>query len=258
MNPLNNSENYTLVTGASSGIGKAIAKEFAERSHNLVLVARNKKVLEELANQWSTYYKINILVVSINLQEENAAKSIYEWCQTRNIKVDALINNAGTGLFGAFDKLSIDEQINMIALNVNSLVRLAYYFVPDLKKHKKGYILNVASIAAFYPLPYYSVYGATKAFVLSFTEALRHELRHSTITVSCLCPGDTNTNFFNNAGNTNKKRSLMSPKSVAKVAVDSLFDNKSVIFPGNMKLVSKVPRFILKKIIARRVSKYKL
>lgn len=258
MNVLNNCEEYTLVTGASSGIGKEIAKEFAIRGRNLVLIARNKNALEELANQLNTNYKVNVLFVSIDLLEENASKSIYEWCKERNIKIQAIINNAGVGLFGEFHNLSVEKQISMIALNINSLVGLVHYFIPELKKRKKGYILNVASIAALYPLPYYSVYGATKAFVLSFTEALRHELRHSNITVSCLCPGDTNTNFFKNAGNTNQKKFLMPPENVAKVAVDSLLKNKSVIFPGNMKLISKIPRFILKKIIARRVSKYEL
>ncbi|MCO7127700.1 SDR family NAD(P)-dependent oxidoreductase [Sporolactobacillus shoreicorticis] len=120
------------------------------------------------------------------------------------------------------------------------------------------HIVNVASLAALYPLPYYSVYGASKAFVLSFSEALNYELRHSAISVSCLCPGDTNTNFFYNAGNTNKKKSLMSAERVAKAAVDGLYNKKTTIFPGSMKLISKIPRAVLKKVIAMRVSKYKI
>lgn len=121
-----------------------------------------------------------------------------------------------------------------------------------------GSILNVASMAALYPLPYYSVYGATKAFVLSFTEALRYEMRHTKLKISCLCPGDTDTNFFHHAGNENKKTSLMPPQLVAETAVMKLMGNVPVIFPGSMKLVSKIPGFILRRIVFRRVTTYKL
>ncbi|WP_310832472.1 SDR family NAD(P)-dependent oxidoreductase [Paenibacillus pedocola] len=258
MNLSNHSETYTLVTGASSGIGKEIARELAKRGHHLVLTARSEEKLQELAAEWNTLYKIHVHIVSLDLTEKNAAESIYMWCKQRNITIDAIINNAGAGLFGEFHTLNLDDQLNIIALNINSLVGITHYFIPDLEQLEKGYILNVASIAALYPLPYYSVYGATKAFVLSFSEALRHELRHSNITVSCLCPGDTNTDFFRNARNTNIKKSLMPPEQVAKAAVDALYRNTPVVFPGNMKLISMIPRLLLKKIISRRVSKYNL
>lgn len=256
MNVSNRSGVYTLVTGASSGIGKEMARELAKRGNNLVLTARNEEKLQELAAEWNTLYKIHVHVVALDLMKKNAAESIYMWCKQRKLTIGTIINNAGAGLFGEFHTLNLEDQLNIITLNINSLVGITHYFIPDLKQLEKGYILNVASIAALYPLPYYSVYGATKAFVLSFSEALRHELRLSNITVRCLCPGDTDTDFFRNARNTNLKKSLMPPEQVAKAAVDSLYSNTPVIFPGNMKLISMIPRLLLKKIITKRVSKY--
>jgi short-subunit dehydrogenase len=191
-----------------------------------------------------------------DLSEKDSAKSIYEWCTEKKITINIIVNDAGRGLFGQFYNLSIEEQINMINLNISSLVMLNYYFIPDLLKLSKGYILNVASIAALYPLPYYSVYGATKAFVLSFTEALRYELKNSNIIVSCLCPGDTDTSFFMNAGNKKKKRPSISPHAVADVAVNSLLKGEAVIFPNQARLIAKLPRTFLKQKVFKRVSQY--
>ena len=197
--------------------------------------------------------------IACDLSKKDTPKTIYEWCISENIIIDTIVNNAGRALFGKFNNLHIEEQMNMIDLNISSLVQLNYYFIPDLLKLSRGYILNVASIAALYPLPCYSVYGATKSFVLSYTEALRQELINSNIIVSCLCPGDTNTDFFINAGNVYKRKPTMSAQFVASVAIDSLFKNKSIIYPGSgTKLMSKIPRSILKRIIFKRMEKYNI
>lgn len=259
MNLSNNfKEEYTLVTGASGGIGREIAEEFARRGNNLVLVARNRSALENISKNFEKAYNIKVFVISINLSKKESPKTIYDLCMENHIKVNALINNAGAGIFGEFEKLDIEKQEDIINLNINNLVKLTHYFIAELKKCTKGYILNVASIAAFYPLPYYSVYGATKAFVLSFTEALRFEMRDSSLNICCLCPGDTGTNFFNSAGNRNKKKNLMSPKELAEIGVNSLFNNEAVIRPKLVKVITSIPRGILKKLIAKRLSKYKL
>lgn len=258
MNSINNCNTYTLVTGASGGIGREIAEECARRGSNLVLVARSKNTLENLAKKFKESYKVKVFILPIDLLKKESPKIIYDWCMENNIQISSLINNAGAAIFGEFDKLDIEKQTNIINLNISNLVKLTYYFISELKKCPKGYVLNVASVAAFYPLPYYSVYGATKAFVLSFTEALRFEMRDSNLNICCLCPGDTDTNFFNSAGNKNKKKSLMSPQIVAKIAVSSLFNNEALIRPKAVKLITRIPRCILTKLIARRVSKYKL
>ncbi|HPR92975.1 MAG TPA: SDR family oxidoreductase [Syntrophomonadaceae bacterium] len=258
MGTSNISESYTLITGASDGIGREMAELFAQKGNNLVLVARRKNILEDISENLIKLYKVKILTMPCDLSEKETPKAIYEWCKGKDIIIDTIVNNAGRGLFGQFNNIDIEEQINMINLNISSLVMLNYYFIPDLLKLSKGFILNVASIAALYPLPYYSVYGATKAFVLSFTEALRYELRNSNIIVSCLCPGDTDTNFFINAGNEKRKKPSTSPHVVADVAVRSLFRDEPVIFPDKAKLIAKIPRFILKKKVFKRISKYKV
>lgn len=258
MGTSNISEYYTLITGASDGIGREMAELFAQKGNNLVLVARRENILEEISVKLKKLYEVIILTIPCDLSEKETPKVIYEWCKEKNIIIDTIVNDAGRGLFGQFNNLDIEDQINMINLNISSLVKLNYYFIPDLLKLSRGYILNVASIAALYPLPYYSVYGATKAFVLSFTEALRYELHDSNIIVSCLCPGDTDTNFFKNAGNQKKRRPATSPHIVANVAVNSLYKNEAVIFPAKAKFIAKIPRYILKKKILKRISNYKV
>ncbi|MEN6349759.1 MAG: SDR family oxidoreductase [Syntrophomonas sp.] len=256
MGTSNISQSYTLITGASDGIGREMAELFAQKGNNLVLVARRKNILEDISEKLTKLYKVKVLVIPCDLSEKENPKAVYEWCKKKGIVIDTIVNNAGRGLFGQFNSIDIEEQINMINLNISSLVMLNYYFIPDLLKLSKGFILNVASIAALYPLPYYSVYGATKAFVLSFTEALRYELRNSNVIVSCLCPGDTDTNFFINAGNKEKKRPSNSPHSVAYVAVNSLSQGEPVIFNNKAKFIAKMPRSILKKKVFKRMSKY--
>lgn len=258
METVNKTKTYTLITGASGGIGKEIAELFAKKGNNLLLISRRKSVLDAISSNFENLYHVKVLTIPCDLSLKETPKIIYEWCKEKNIIIDTIINNAGMGLFGQFHSLDMEEQLSMIELNINCLVKLNYYFIPDLLKLSKGYILNVASIAALYPLPYYSVYGATKAFVLSFTEALRHELSNSNIIVSCLCPGDTDTNFFKNAGNMSKKKPMMSSKYVADAAVSSLLMDKPVIYPGTTKLITKIPRAILRKIVIKRISHYKL
>ncbi len=255
MNQLNNIK-FTLITGASHGIGKALAEECAARNMNLILVARSEQALIELAGKLKHKYHIEVLHYIADLTEAGSVKALYHWCKSNNYTVDILINNAGMGLFGNFEKIDIDKQMNLIQLNIESIVQMSYYFLPMLNNQNKAYLLNVASLAALYPLPYYSTYGASKAFVLSFTEALRFEYRNNPIQISCLCPGDTKTKFFEDAGNHNKHGKLMDPTMVAKVGLSELLAGKSVIFPASVKWIARIPKSLLKKIVAKRTTTY--
>lgn len=251
-----NTETYTLITGASRGIGKSLAEVFAQKGNNLILVARSKDDLEKVLAALTEKYNVKVFSIVIDLCAEGAAKTVFDQCAEKGFIVDTLVNNAGAACFGAFDRLDIENQMNTIKLNINSLVELTHYFIPQLKKLSSGYILNVASIVSLYPVPYFSVYAATKAFVLSFTQAVRYELRNTNIKVSCLCPGDTGTGFFDNAGLKNAKVSFMPPETVAKIAVDGLYRNKAVIFPKYVKYIAGTPKFILKRVVAAKISEY--
>ncbi|MCL1901703.1 MAG: SDR family oxidoreductase [Firmicutes bacterium] len=247
---------YALITGASKGIGREIAFRLAKKGNNLILVARNLDDLEKISAKLEKTYNVKIFNISADLCKDTAAEEIYKQCIENNLAVNMLINNAGAATFGRFDKIDIKKQLNTIKLNVNSLIELTYYFIPELKKHSNSFILNVSSIVSLYPVPYFSVYAASKAFVLSFTKALMYELKKTTIKVSCLCPGDTDTGFFNTAGLNGVKASFMKPETVAKIAVKKLLKNKAVIFPKNVKIIAKIPKPLLKRIVASRVSKY--
>jgi short-subunit dehydrogenase len=192
--------NYTgktaLITGASSGIGEAFAPILAARGMNLVLVARSEDKLRARAQALSEQYGIRADVVPADLCRAGAAQEVYRRTQELGVPVDLLVNNAGFGTYGGFDTLAPEREHEEIMLNVTALVDLAHAFVPAMAERKAGGIINVASIAAFQPLPYHAVYGASKAFVLSFSLALWAEYRTRGVRVVALCPGPTATNFF--------------------------------------------------------------
>ena len=185
-----------LITGASSGIGEAFAHILAARGMNLVLVARSEDKLRQLSQQLSEQHGIRADVVPADLCREGAVQEVYRRTQALGIPVDLLVNNAGFGTYGDFDTLTPEREHEEIMLNVTALVDLAHACVPAMAERKAGGIINVASIAAFQPLPYHAVYGASKAFVLSFSLALWAEYREQGVRVVALCPGPTATNFF--------------------------------------------------------------
>jgi short-subunit dehydrogenase len=185
-----------LITGASSGIGEAFAHILAARGMNLVLVARSADKLRALAQALSEQHGIRADVVPADLCREGAAQEVYQRTQALGVPVDLLVNNAGFGTYGGFDTLTSEREHEEIMLNVTALVDLTHAFVPPMRERKEGGIINVASIAAFQSLPYQAVYGASKAFVLSFSLALWAEYRKLGVRVVALCPGPTATNFF--------------------------------------------------------------
>lgn len=222
-----------LVTGASSGIGKDIAIKLSELGYDLVLVARNKKLLEEVAKACKT----NTEVFACDLSVVDNCKKLH----SKYKDIDVLINNAGYGLFGSFDKTDLDKELNMIDLNIKSVHVLTKLYLKDMIKKDSGRILNVASSAAFLPGPLMNTYYSTKSYVYRLTTAIFEELRRikSNVKVSVLCPGPVDTNFNNVAGVKFAFKSLSS-KYVADYAVDKLLKNKLVIVPGFINKISRI------------------
>lgn len=224
-----------LITGASNGIGKELAYHFAKDGVNLVLVARSEDKLQELKKELMGKWDIQVEVMSRDLSKMEEVQSLDKELKEKQIKIQYLINNAGYGLFGNFTETNMDEELNMIDLNIKSLTLLTKLLVKDMVKNGEGRILNVASTAAFQPGPLMAVYYATKAYVLSFTEALENELQGTGVYVSALCPGPTETGFGDRANLSSSKLfkgKLMSVTEVAEAAYAGLTSGKSLIIPG--------------------------
>lgn len=228
---------FALVTGGSKGIGREIALNLASKKYDLLLVARNEEELNSAAKEISSKYGVAVKIFACDLSVENSAQTVFSWADTNSYEVEILVNNAGYGLWGYFDELSLVEQQKMLRVNINALVELSYLFLPKLKKMRSAYILNVASTAAYQAVATLSLYAASKSFVLLFSRGLRQELSKTSVSVSCLSPGATSTNFTKRAG---MKGSLedfaekMSMKSdiVAKIGVEGMFARKAEIIAG--------------------------
>ena len=227
-----------LVTGASSGIGYEISKYLAKRGYDIIAVARNRQALENLRKEIET----NVQIFCIDLSIIDNCIKLYE--KFKEDDIDVLINNAGFGMYGSFDILDINKEIEMINVNILACDILTKLFLKDMKKKNAGYILNVGSIAGFMPGPLMSSYYASKSYVVKLTQAIRKELKKnkSGVSISVLCPGPINTNFNNTAGVKFAVRPLSS-EYVAKYAVDMLFKKKLVIVPG---FTIKLARFFSK------------
>lgn len=185
---------YTLVTGGSSGIGKSLATECARRGMNLVLVALPGPELEQTAKDLTNRFSIDVRTLAINLNEPDAPRKVYDWCCEKNLSINFLINNAGLAGTTVFDQSDPDYSDSRILLNIRALTLITRYFVPMLKKHNHSIILNIASLSAFFPIPFKSVYSATKSYVVSFSRSLGLELKRFGIQVSVLCPNGVETN----------------------------------------------------------------
>lgn len=213
-----------LVTGASSGIGKDIAIELAGRGYALVLVARRTDKLEEVKNIVNTDCKI----IGCDL---SASQNCMELCNKLDEDIDVVVNCAGFGVFGEFSKTDLESEINMISTNITALHILTKHFIKKFVEKKSGYILNVASAAAFAPGPMFSSYYASKAYVLRLTQAIAEEVHGTGVYVGALCPGTVNTEF-NSVANVGDGVGAMSSSFVAKYAVKKMFDKKNIIIPG--------------------------
>ncbi|MEP1445059.1 MAG: SDR family oxidoreductase [Paraglaciecola sp.] len=251
-----NFENTTiLITGASSGIGKEFAKQFASKGANLILTARTHSDLMNLAEYLESEHT-NILIKTIpaDLSEPNGARKLYEKISDLGLPVDYLINNAGFGKFCEFSGESFETYHRMLMLNINALVELTHLCLPAMKDKNSGGIINVASIASFQPLPYQTVYGASKAFVLSFSEALTGELLDTNIRIMALCPGTTESRFMENANADTSKMDLAPASEVVRSALIGYEKNRIYTVSGKMNyLMSLIPRLVSRKTTVRIV-----
>ena len=240
----------TLITGASAGLGAEFARQCAARGERVVLVARRKERLEELAEQIG-----GAEIIVADLSEPGAGTKVVAEAMTRDLWIRTLINNAGFGLIGKFEELSLARQLEMIDLNVRALTNLTYVVLNDMRLRGEGAILNVASTAAFQPGPKMAVYFATKAFVLSLTEALHEELKPHGIKVSCLCPGPTRTEFGEVAGfggNGLFDHVAMNAKEVVRAGLKGLDKNRAVVVTGWMnKIVAASTRFAPRPVVRK-------
>ena len=250
---------YALITGASSGIGLEFARIAAKNRMNLILLARSTDKLMSLRTEFESLYSIKVLAVACDLSDPDAAGKIAELLHTRNIVPDVLINNAGFGLYGAFDQTDGDIEADMIQVNIAALTELTKIIYRQMLRRGAGRILNVASVAGFMPGPLFSVYYATKAYVLSFSKALAEEARGTGVGVTVLCPGPTVTNFEANASAEGSKLfksfgKLPTGKQVAEYGWRSMMRGKTVAVHGwkNRWMVFLI-RFLPQKTVARMV-----
>ncbi len=248
-----------LITGASSGIGLELAKCFAADGSRLILVARNTEALETLARELRQSHKIEVHVLTADLSLPETPQRVFTELSMQNISVDVLVNNAGFGAHGSFVEMDLLRQLGMIYVNITALTELTGLFLPGMIQRNRGGILNVGSVAGFLPGPGMTVYFATKAFVLSFTEALSEELAGTGLKVSVLCPGPTESNFGNVARGTKTRQlnaSKMSAEAVAVHGHRAFRDGKVTVVPGlqnkafvfmNRILPRPIPRKIVKR-----------
>jgi short-subunit dehydrogenase len=253
----NGSQRQTaLVTGGSGGIGLELAKVLARNSFDLVLVARKRDTLEAAAGQLEGKYGITAHVFAADLRETDAPQTIFDFLTNEAIDIHALVNNAGFGLGGEFVETDVQRELDMIQVNISALTHLTKLFVPAMVKRQAGRVLNVASTAAFQPGPLMAVYYATKAYVLSFSEALAEELRNTGVTVTALCPGPTETAFAEAAEMTKSRLftafGVADAASVAEYGFDAMMHGKRLAIPGiRNKIVAQANRLAPRALSAR-------
>jgi short-subunit dehydrogenase len=253
-------ENFALVTGASSGIGRALAEEAAKDGFNLILVSGDEGKLKEAENDLrQAYPHLKVLSYAKNLATENGPKNIFDEIKREGIKIHTLINDAGVGHNEPFRDYGIDIDLNMIRLNIEAVVSLCKLFLQETRSSNEGRILNVGSIAGFQPGPLLAVYHATKAFVNSFSEALGEELKDTKITVTCLCPGPTDTEFFDRAEMDDakivQKGPIMDPKKVAEAGYQAMKDGERTYIPGFTNKALTFMRRVMPKSMQAKMNK---
>jgi len=227
---------YTLITGGSSGIGLALAKLFAKDGHNLILAARDQSELSKAQTQLKSLGNIDVITISKDLFHMEQADDLYREIRRRNLMVDVLVNNAGHGWYGKFEETELEMELSIIHLNICSLVILTKHFLKDMIERGSGKILNTSSIASKMPGAWQSVYHGTKAFVQSFSEAVRAEVKDRDIVITTLLPGPTDTDFFHKAGmeisKMYEKEKLADPADVAKEGYDALMKGDDMVVAG--------------------------
>ena len=252
---------WALVTGASGGVGKETATILAEKKWNVVLVARSQDKLEQLKNELTEKIGIDVIIFPCDLSKDNAAHEVFDFCESKGIKINLLINNAGCGLYGSSIELG-DKTIGMLKLNIMALTQMCTVFGKDMAERKSGSILNIGSIAGNQPTPLFASYAASKSYVLNYSLALRHELSQYGVNVTCVQPGYIRTNFDNSCGIVSEKykrfsyKNGMSAHAVAKCAVRSVLSKRSYVRAGFAnKIAAFVSGLIPKNFLAWCISK---
>lgn len=246
---------YTLITGASSGIGLELSKQLAEKNHNLILVARSEDKLESLQKYLINQFNVDVLYFQYDLSEPNSAQDLYNEIIEEKLLVTGLINNAGFGDYGNFIEMPLKKDEEMIAVNIIALVGLTKLFGADMARAGSGRIMNIASLLSFLPFPYYSLYSATKCFVLSFTETISAELEEAGVIVTALCPGTVETPFHTEAMRKTNAMSANKPmpaEVVAKAGVQLFLNGKGKKIVGFMNwFLSNLPRITPDKLMMK-------
>jgi short-subunit dehydrogenase len=247
---------FTLITGASGGIGEAFARRLAAEKHNLVLVARSEKRLHEICDELMLRHGVTAHYVALDLNEFEADQRLFDETERHGMEVDWLINNAGFGSMGDFADLDLERELEMINLNISALVALTHRYLRKMRERRGGTIINVASTASFQPVPFMATYAATKAFVRSFSEAIAEENRPFDITVTAFCPGPVDTGFFSAAEikpdvkNLMFQKGIQTPEEVVDTALSAAGRGRAQIIPGwknyiLARLVNVVPDSII-------------
>jgi len=266
---MNTNENHrgktVLITGASSGIGRALAREFAKHQFNIIAVALYDNALNQIKNELLSHHRIEVETISIDLTHEGSAAALYHEVKNRGYKVDILVNDAGIGQRDYFVEGDWGKYLEIIQLNIIALTKLTHMYAKEMVSRNEGKILQLGSIAGFQPGPLMAVYHASKAFVVSLSEALATEFEdmESNVTITCLCPGPTETAFFAKADMLdtnvyqNKEKTMMQPDEVAEGAYQALMDGERIYIPGAMnKVTTFIRRAIPKSMQAKMQQKY--
>ena len=251
-----------LVTGASSGIGEAFAKELAKKNYNLVLVARSQDKLEQLGTELSGKHQIVTEIITQDLTETSAGQKVYDRVLAKGITVDLLINNAGIGDYGAFGDRPLSKQMAIVQLNIAAVVELTGLFLPSMQQRKDGAIINVSSIAGYQPIPYMSVYAASKAFVLNFSEALWAENKDKGVNILVSCPGPTESEFYDRADFPDNATGIngttvASAEKVVKETLQALDKKQSTVVAGGFanQIIVNLPRLVSRDLLVKVVGK---
>lgn len=247
---------YTLITGGSGGIGFHLAREFAKNNHDIILVSSNLPRLETAKKKLEKEFSSKVYIFDQDLSILGSAEDLYDKIETNDLYVDILVNNAGFGLLGRTEKIDLQQDEKLMVLNMISLVTLCKLFLGNMYKNKKGKILNISSVVAFYPSPFTATYAASKSFVLSYSKAIRHEAEQYGVRVSTLCPGSTKTAFFEREGAITPSYAV-SAEIVASYAYKQFMKNKSVIVPGfKFRAMRILPSAIKTTFMGNLLSKY--
>lgn len=250
----------TLITGASKGIGQALAYEFAKHGHDLVISARDQQLLEQLAGIIHTKYSVNVDIIPMDLSRVDSASNLIEAVERRGLQVDCLVNNAGIGYLGDFTSMDEKYLNELLQLNIVTLSELTRHYANQFIKSRKGKILQVASIAAFQPGPQMAAYYASKAYVTSLSQALAYELKGSGVSISILCPGPTQTNFLHASMEGSRLSrgniGILSAEKVAQKAYRGLENNKLFIIPGMFNKILAYSASLSPDVIKTRIAAF--